>query len=672
MAYKIGTSGSDSMQGTTGTDTLLGMAGDDTIYGLGGTDSLDGGSGNDLIVGTGKLDGGSGDDTMQGLPGVASTYYIDSDYDVVIAAAIDWSTRRETIADFMAYGNKVIYAGSTELGQFYMPEEVQVAQITAFSDIGIVGNEASNYIQGNGLTNYLDGAGGNDIIDGNGGFDIIVGGTGNDTIFGNGYLVGAEDNDSISGSGALFGGEGNDIMIGGSGADTIVPGDGTDTMDGGNGADVYMLSMTDDVDILNDTGTSGRDSIQSEGNVDLAVFRGIEEIELLDGGVVNAFAYGNEADNSIKGNADGNKLFGNGGNDTILGEGGSDSIAGGAGNDSLEGGLGRDSLDGGQGVDTLVGGADNDTYYIDSTSDRVIEAADGGTFDVVRGTISFTVMDNVESGILVGATNLNLTARATVGTRLTGNSGRNTLTGGTGNDTLYGAAGVDTLIGGSGSDNYTLTDEDVIIESADDEGLDFLVTTLDYTVVADNVEYVNMRGFAFEVYGNDSDNLISGNDIGNYIDGGYGDDQLFGGGDDDTLVGGFGDDALYGGAGNDTFLFSRDGGADVINEAAVPGGNNDTLAFQEGIAYDQVWLTRAGNDLNLSVIGTTDSVKMRGFFSTTTNTQVETFTASGLTMTAGRVQALVTAMAGMAVPTGTTLTAAQQSQLSGALAAAWQ
>ncbi len=112
MAYKIGGSGNDSMQGTTGADTLYGMGGDDTLYGLGGTDSLDGGSGNDYLMGSGKLDGGSGNDTLVGLQGVASTYYVDSADDSVQAAVIDWTGRAETISDFMAYGNKIVYTAA--------------------------------------------------------------------------------------------------------------------------------------------------------------------------------------------------------------------------------------------------------------------------------------------------------------------------------------------------------------------------------------------------------------------------------------------------------------------------------------------------------------------------------------------------------------------------------
>jgi len=675
MAYKIGTSGADSMQGTTGADTLLGMAGDDTIYGLGGTDSLDGGSGNDLIVGSGKLNGGDGNDTMIGLPGVASTYYVDSADDSVQAAVIDWTTHAETVADFMAYGNKVIYTAASDLGQYYMPDNVQVAQIAALVDASVVGNEDSNYILGNGLTNYLDGAGGNDIIDGNGGTDIMVGGAGNDYITGNGYLMGAEDNDTLVGSGALFGGDGDDIMTGGSGADTIVPGDGSDTMDGADGADLYMLSSLDDKDVIKDTGTSGRDSIQSEGNVNLAVFLGLEDIELLDGDALNTYAYGNDVANSITGNTGDNKLFGYGGDDTILGMAGNDSINGGLGNDSLDGGDGKDTLDGGGGNDTMVGGAGNDTYFIDSLNDKVVEAAGvaGGKNDTVRGSISFTVMDNVETGALTGTANLNLTGRATVGTKLNGNAGNNVITGGSGGDGLFGGAGADTLIGGVGSDIYLLADDDVIIENANDDGIDAIISTLDYTKMADNVEYLRMGGFAYEALGNADDNLIFGNDGTNLINGGDGYDQLYGYDGDDTLIGSLGDDTLYGAAGNDLYSFARGDGSDTIVDTDATAGNNDTLAFSTGVSFNQLWLTKVGTDLSIAVIGTsgTDAVTVQGWFSSSANV-VETITAGGKTLTSDRVQALVTAMAGMATPAGTNLTAAEQGTISAALTAAWK
>ena len=112
----------------------------------------------------------------------------------------------------------------------------------------------------------------------------------------------------------------------------------------------------------------------------------------------------------------------------------------GAGNDTINGSTGTDSVN--AGADLINGLAGNDTYTVDAAGDILVEAAAGGT-DTVRSSLaSFTLADNLESLIHIGAG----------ATAATGNAGDNNITGGLGNDTLNGAAGNDTLNGGNGSD----------------------------------------------------------------------------------------------------------------------------------------------------------------------------------------------------------------------------
>ncbi|MEH1832245.1 MAG: DVUA0089 family protein [Nostoc sp.] len=74
MAFKFGTTGSETINGTSRNDTLDGNFGNDILNGLNGNDSLQGGPGNDV------LNGGSGNDTLIGVwpgsplpPGVGET-----------------------------------------------------------------------------------------------------------------------------------------------------------------------------------------------------------------------------------------------------------------------------------------------------------------------------------------------------------------------------------------------------------------------------------------------------------------------------------------------------------------------------------------------------------------------------------------------------------------------
>ena len=154
---------------------------------------------------------------------------------------------------------------------------------------------------------------------------------------------------------------------------------------------------------------------------------------------------------------------------TLDGRGGVDNLLGGAGVDTLIGGAGGDTLDGGLGGDTMLGGLDNDTYFVNSTLDTVSELGGTGTADIVRSSISLSLLNSARLvGVVENLTLLNV-ATALNGTGsngnnvitgnnfaniLTGNGGIDTLNGGIGNDTLAGGLANDTLTGGAGNDYF--------------------------------------------------------------------------------------------------------------------------------------------------------------------------------------------------------------------------
>ncbi len=113
--------------------------------------------------------------------------------------------------------------------------------------------------------------------------------------------------------------------------------------------------------------------------------------------------------------------------------------------------------------------------------------------------------------------------------------------------------------------------------------------------------------------GNDRIYGLDGND---YIDGGDGNDILEGRNGNDTLVGGLGYDQLNGGAGSDLYLFSRGDGPDLIYNNDDSAGRFDVLRFTD-IASEEINVTRAGNDLVLTVAGTTgelNQIKVINYF----------------------------------------------------------
>jgi serralysin len=151
-------------------------------------------------------------------------------------------------------------------------------------------------------------------------------------------------------------------------------------------------------------------------------------------------------------------ITGNGINDTLVGHdiGQSilnDNIMGFGGNDTLHGLAGNDTLNGGTGNDRMVGGPGNDTYFVDSLSDTVVEAANAG-IDRVISSVTLTLGANVENLILTGAASLRGTGNG-LANAITGNGGANLLTGFAGNDQLRGGAGNDLLTGGLGRDILT-------------------------------------------------------------------------------------------------------------------------------------------------------------------------------------------------------------------------
>jgi Ca2+-binding RTX toxin-like protein len=151
---------------------------------------------------------------------------------------------------------------------------------------------------------------------------------------------------------------------------------------------------------------------------------------------------------------------------------------------------------------------------------------------------------------------------------------------------------------------------------------------------------------------------------------------LDGGAGDDWLVGNAGTDSLIGGLGSDNYRLSRGDGADRLNNAATDYLTaTDRLVLGADVARNQVWLQRSGEDLLVSIMGTTDSSRVLGWYSANTTSRLDSFVAGdGRVMTEARVEALVQAMATMAPPSvgQTNLTTEQQTALNTTIAAAWQ
>jgi serralysin len=308
---------------------------------------------------------------------------------------------------------------------------------------------------------------------------------------------------------------------------------------------------------------------------------------------------------------------------------------GGGGDDILIGNAAANLLIGGAGRDRMLGGAGNDVYWVDNAGDTIVESASGGTADLVRASLSYTLPDHVERLVLTGP------ARATgndAANLLMGSTGSDTLVGGGGDDTLVGGAGADDLFGGAGLDLVTYVGAAAVSVRLGGTGAGSDAAGDRYSsieIVRGSEQGDRLYGagapetllggagadtlFGYDaadrllghdaddrVYGGNGNDTLDGGDGADRLDGGPGNDLLLGGSGDDLLLGGLGDDRLFGGDGLDLVyggdgadhLFGRAGG-DVL----VGGDGGDRLHGEDGAdrlrggAGDDTLLGGEGDDV---------------------------------------------------------------------------
>jgi Ca2+-binding RTX toxin-like protein len=398
-------------------------------------------------------------------------------------------------------------------------------------------------------------------------------------------------------------------------------------------ADGTQLGLADIVTRINtvvSVGTAGADTLTGRAFDDL--LQGLGGDDLLSGGV---------------------------GNDTLLGGDGNDTLNGDVGNDVLTDTSGNNLLQGGWGDDHYTGGSGNDVFR-----------DEGGLQTVGTGKAAQTVWS--ESG-----------------------SDTYTLQAGFGHDSLYeanyvtspyyqqvspyGTKGNDVVEFGAG-----ILASDLVVERGvgsptavrirsrvSGDTLDIVTGDIETFKFADGTQWV--WSDVLEKFRQSQSQTITGTTGKDSLVGGIGDDTISGLAGNDTLSGGVGNDRLIGGKGNDTYLFQRGGGQDVILDQDSTLFNSDLLKVGDA-SSSQLWLTRSGNNLDISVIGTTDKVTIEGWYASSAN-RIEKITALGdnKSLSYSKVNALVTAMATFAPPAQgqTTLPANVQASLSKVLASSW-
>ena len=576
---------------------------------------------------------------------------------------------------------------------------------------------------------------GDDTLKGSAGADTMRGDAGNDTLKGlegDDELHGEDGEDTLrAGDGAdkLYGGAGDDTLYGDAGDDVLDGGAGNDTLQGGLGSDTYLFGRGDGQDTLKgqkDTTPGKLDTLRfkdgiaasdvqasRDGSALLLTIAGtgdsvrvenyftsnnpandsnpLQQVQFADGtvwdmdAITKRAATGSDASEVLKGTNGADTMYAGAGNDTLQGldgddelhgedgedtlraGNGADKLYGGAGDDALYGDAGDDILDGGAGNDIVQGGLGNDTYLfgrgdgqdnLKGQSDTApgklntlrfkdgVDAADvqagrdgsalllsiAGTTDSVRVESFFTNDDpgNASNPLqqVQFADGTVWDLNTLVQRALTGNDTSETIKGTVQADTIHAGAGNDTLLGLGGDDL---------------------------------------------LYGEDGEDTLRAGDGADQLFGGAGDDALYGDAGDDTLYGGAGNDIVQGGLGNDTYLFGRGDGADRITENDTTLGNTDVLSFTAGIDADQLWFRRVGTNLEVSIIGSTDTCTISQWYASDAR-HIEQFKmADGKTLLDSQVNSLVQAMSAFAPPPAgqSTLAADYQTALNPVIAANW-
>ncbi len=218
---------------------------------------------------------------------------------------------------------------------------------------------------------------------------------------------------------------------------------------------------------------------------------------------------------------------------------GADTLNGGEGNDTLYGGGGNDLLRGDAGNDRMDGGTGDDVFFVDSTSDVVIERAGEGDLDRVAANTDYVLGALAEIELLTttqstGTAALNLTGNR-FSQSIVGNDGANVLSDG-------GGPGIDILFGRGGNDTYILRNANaIIVEGVGGGTADRVAAGVSFVLAADdNIEQMRTVSgsatTAIDLTGNSLVQTILGNAGANVLDGKGGNDTLTGGAGADDFV----------------------------------------------------------------------------------------------------------------------------------------
>jgi Ca2+-binding RTX toxin-like protein len=642
-----GGSGDDVVAGGSGDDIIAGNSGFDTLRGEGGRDVLYGGAGDDLLDGgldADMLFGGAGMDAASyASVGVSFRAYLGfswantgsaaegDEYDgienLIGGSGSDGATTGDVLGGDEGdneitggRGDDILYGGAGDDSYLWngleWKDTIREGAYAVEQVLDKAGNLAAGYAVEWSRTDEVRPDGGHY-------WRLAVTGPGGELAYENALYAPAASNPPAppptawdqNGWLAGFARSANGYQVLREKIDTGAAG-GSDTIEFGAGITLADLSFERFSGALRDD-AAGTDLVVRFQNSQLDHIR--IENQYSAWGAVETLLFRDGFSVSLSGlavAAAGATLAGTESGDFLVGAGGisAETLVGGLGNDVLSGLRGADILRGEGGDDVLEGGSGSYADTLDGGETEDEEAGD--TVRYVRSsavTVDLRLSTGQAGGeaagdILIGIENV--VGSATGGDVLDGDDGANRLDGLDGNNVIRGWGGDDAIYTGTGAD--LLYGGDGIDALSGGEGADQLWGDAGDDVLAGGAGGDRLDG------GSGGDELIGGEGDDILLDGGDGDDTVLGEAGNDVLAGGVGKDRLEGGAGNDMlrggegddeYLFRPGFGTDVLTDA---DGVNSLLLVD--IPHDRIWLTQAGQDLRIAILGTTDVLTVSGFF----------------------------------------------------------
>ncbi|KIP15197.1 proconvertase P-domain protein [Burkholderia sp. MSHR3999] len=554
---------------------------------------------------------------------------------------------------------------------------------------GQTGNGNTFNVSGNGSSVWLDGNSNTINVSGAGDSVTVGSNSAGDNVYGSGVTINASSGDTLGvygssnlvaeadGSGLWLNGSSNTVYVNGAGDSVTIGSNFTGNNVFGSGATINAGS--------NDTfGVYGSSNVVRETN-NSGVW--------LNGSSSTVYATGSGDSVTVGSNDTGNNVYGSGvivnagSGDTLGVYGSSNVVTEGAGSGLWLNGSSSTVYANGNGDSVTVGS--NDTGNNIFGSGVTINAGSGDTLGVYGS--SNVVTEGSGSGLWLNGSSSTVYANGngdsvTIGSNFTGNNvfGSGVTVNASSNDTfgVYGSSNVvreannsSVSLNGSSSTVYANGSGDSVTVGSNDTG---------NNVFGSGVSINAGSGDTLGVYG--SSNVVTeGAGSGIWLNGSSNTVNASGNGDSVTVTGGANNSIIV--AGSSSTVVLGDGAATVQMTGASStvtvghgaysvefGGTGEQLRFGADVSSSNLWFQEVGQDLQITVDGTGESVTLKNWYAATPERAGSIVAGDGKTLSASSVNQLVQAMAAFAPPAAgqTSLPAAEQQTLQPVLAASWR